>query len=118
MKLTEKDITGPVARRIREMLELSQAAFWNPIGVHQSTACKYEAQQAKIPRSVRILVVATYVAAMKIDTTTGDGVAALERLGTIQAKDRDMKKSAARAIRALDSAAAEIAGARETIQAI
>lgn len=118
MKLTEKDITGPVARGIREGLTLSQSAFWNPIGVHQSTGCKYEDQQAKIPKSVRILVVANYVAGVKIDTTTGEGVESLARLGTIQAKDRDLKKSAARAMRALDSAAAEIAGARETIQSI
>jgi len=118
MKITEKDITGPAAKQLRESLKLSQSAFWNPLGVHQSSACKYEAGQAKIPKAVRILVVATYVAGMQIDATSSDGVDALHRLGNIQSKDRDLKKSAARALRAIDAASAELAGARESIQSI
>lgn len=117
MKLTEKDITGPVAREIREKAGLTQSQFWKPIGVQQSVGCRYE-KDMPIPQSVRILIVANYVAGVKIDTATSEGVADLERLGNMQAKDRDLKKSAARAMRALDSAAAEIAGARETIQSI
>lgn len=118
MKYTEKDISGPVAKAMREAAGMTQNAFWKPIGVHQSVSSKYEAGITKIPRSVRILIVANYVAGMKIDTTTGDGVAALERLGTLQAKDGELKKSSARAMRALDHAAAQIAGAREDIQSI
>lgn len=117
MKITENTITGPIARDLREKAGMTQAQFWKPLGVQQSVGCRYESDMP-IPNAVRILLVATYVAGMSIDTTTDDGVAALERLGTLQAKDRDLKKSAARAIRALDSAAAEIAGARDTIQSI
>lgn len=116
--MIEKEINGESAKKIRELAGLSQRQFWDPIGVHQSVASKYEAGLSRIPKSVRILVVANYIANVKIDTTTTEGVAALERLGNIQAKDRDLKKSAARVMRALDSAAAEIAGARETIQSI
>ncbi len=117
MKITENTVTGPVARQLREKAGMTQAQFWKPLGVQQSVGCRYESDMP-IPKAVRILIVATYVAGLKIDTATTDGVAALESLGTIQAKDRDLKKSAARAMRALDSAAAEIAGARETIQSI
>lgn len=118
MKHTEKEITGPVAKALREAAKMTQGAFWNPIGVHQSVGSKYESAETKIPRSVRILIVANYVAGMKIDTATVASIEALERLGILQAKDRDMKTSTARVLRALDSAAKEIAGARETIQSI
>lgn len=118
MNFTEKEITGPVAKQIREALDMGQAAFWNPLGVPQSSASKYEAKQSKIPKAVRILLVANYIAKLKIAAGTPEELDALRKLGAIQSKDTDLKKSAARALRALDTASAELAGARETIQSI
>ena len=90
MKLTEKDITGQVAKELRERAGLSQAAFWNPVGVQQSVACRYE-QGGRVPKSVRILIVARYVSGVVIDAATPSGVADLARLGEIQSKAIDAK---------------------------
>ena len=38
--LTEDQITGPVARKMRKFMGLTQKAFWNPVGVQQSVACR------------------------------------------------------------------------------
>lgn len=83
MKLTEKQVTADVARAMRESLGLSQSAFWEPLGVLQSVGCKYE-QDVKIPRSVRILLVTTYGAGLKLDTATPEGVEAIEKLAALQ----------------------------------
>lgn len=93
MKLTEKDITGPVAKELRERAGLSQAAFWNPVGVQQSVACRYE-QGGRVPKAVRILIVARYVSGVVIDASTHTSVADLARLGEIQSKAIDAKSVA------------------------
>lgn len=85
MKLTEKDITGAVAKELREKAKLTQAAFWEPVGVQQSVGCRYE-QGGEIPKAARILIVARYVSGVVIDAATTDGVADLARLGEIQSK--------------------------------
>lgn len=110
MKLTQKDITGAVARELREQSGLSQAAFWKPLGVKQSVGCRYEAANT-IPQAVRILLVAHYVSGVKIDAATHEGVAELSRLGAIQSKQAHAKAltsgvrtDLARAIKSLKNA--------------
>ena len=85
MKLTEKEITGALARQLREEAGLTQTAFWEPLGVKQSVGCRYESD-IPIPQAVRILLVAHYVSGIKIDAGTHEGVAELTRLGAIQSK--------------------------------
>jgi transcriptional regulator with XRE-family HTH domain len=85
MTLTEKEITGALARQLREQAGLTQTAFWEPLGVKQSVGCRYEAD-IPIPQAVRILLVAHYVSGIKIDAGTREGVAELSRLGAIQSK--------------------------------
>lgn len=83
MKLTEKQVTAEAARSLRESLGLSQKAFWEPLGVLQSVGCTYESG-TKIPKSVRILLVARYVAGLNLDTSSVGGVEAIEALSTLQ----------------------------------
>lgn len=110
MKLTEKDITGATARKLREDAGLTQTAFWGPLGVKQFVGCRYE-QDVPIPQAVRILLVAHYVSGMKIDTATHEGVAELAKLGAIQSKHAHAKAltsgvrtDLARAIKSLKTA--------------
>lgn len=100
--LTEKDITPAVARNIRLKAGMSQSGFWTPLGVSQSVGCRYEDGQAKIPRSVRILIVATYVAGVKIDTATAGGVQELSKFGALQARNRVIERAAEKAAQALE----------------
>ena len=90
MNLTEKDISGPVARSLREASGLTQTAFWEPLGVKQSVGCRYEAD-VHIPKAVRILLVAHYVSGVRIDAATQEGVSELTRLGAIQSKHNRAK---------------------------
>lgn len=59
MKLTEKDINGPVAREMRKQRGMTQKEFWGPVGVQQSVAARYEAG-ATIPHAARLMIVAAY----------------------------------------------------------
>lgn len=93
MGLREQDLTGASVRLLREGLGLSQTAFWKAVGVSQSVGSRYEADMP-IPRAVRILIVATYVSGVKIDTTTLEGVAELTRLGSIQSNLEHAKETA------------------------
>lgn len=117
MQLTEKDITGPLVRTIRTGTGLSQKAFWGPLGVKQSVGCKYEAD-TPIPHSVRILIVATYIGGLKIDATSGEAVAGLTKLGSIQSSFQDAAIAAAVAREQLDLAAHNIQQARSTLAGI
>jgi len=83
---TEADITGAVAKRLREQAGLTQNRFWEPLGITQSGGCRYEAGQP-IPKPIRILVFANYVAALRIDPSTPEGAAALMRLARLQASE-------------------------------
>jgi predicted transcriptional regulator len=44
----------------RYSLGLSQRSFWEPVGVSQPVASRYEAGQTTIPRPVRLLLVLAY----------------------------------------------------------
>lgn len=117
MPLTEKDITGPRVRAMREAAGLSQTAFWAPLGVKQSVGCKYESD-TPIPHSVRILIVATYISGLKIDAKTGEGVAELKKLGSIQSAFQNASTTAAAVREQLEGAAHQIQKARSTLAKI
>lgn len=110
MNPTEKEMTGLAARQLREARGMTQSAFWGPVGVLQSVGARYEQGSAKIPRSVRILLVANYVAGLTVDATTEEAVAGLAKLAAIQASFKEVKSSAA-------SARADLAKASKSIQA-
>lgn len=114
MPLTEKDITGPVVRAMREELGLTQTAFWSQIGVKQSVGCKYEAE-TPIPQAARILIVANYVSGLKIDARTLDGVKELKALGKIQSSFQQAADAASEVRGTLDEAAKKISEARKTL---
>lgn len=83
---TESDVTGDVAKGLRKAAGLTQVAFWGSVGVTQTAGCKYEAGYA-VPRPVRILVFAAYVAGLRIDASTAEGAERLARLGRLQASE-------------------------------
>lgn len=117
MNLTQKDITGAVARRLREEAGLSQAAFWKPLGVKQSVGCRYEAANT-IPQAVRILLVAHYVSGVKIDAATHEGVAELARLGAIQSTHNQAKVIAGTVRTDLAKAIKSLEVARDALQTL
>jgi hypothetical protein len=83
---TESDISGVAAKALREQVGLTQRAFWEPLGITQSGGCRYEAGHP-VPRPIRILVFANYVAGLRIDASTAEGAANLMRLGRLQASE-------------------------------
>lgn len=117
MRHTENEITGAVARRLREEAGLTQTAFWEPLGVKQSVGCRYEAE-VPIPQAVRILLVARYVVGIQIDATTPEGLAELGRLADIQANDAQARATA-RAVRSdLTKAAKSLQTAANALESI
>lgn len=115
MQLTDLDITGAVARQLREAEGLTQAGFWEPLGVQQSVSSRYESGDNPIPHAVRILLVATYVCGLSLDTRTAESVTALTRLGEIQANAKVAKAAARQARRNLDDAGKNIGEAHAAL---
>lgn len=58
--MKEQEMTGPKARELRIERDMTQKEFWGPVGVQQSVAARYEAG-GRVPRSVRILILTTYL---------------------------------------------------------
>lgn len=95
--LTESDITSDVALRLRENAKESQTTFWARVGVTQSTGCRYEGG-ATIPKPVRMLLYAVYVAGVELDSSTPEGATKVKLLGILQtSEDAKAKSYAAKA---------------------
>ena len=117
MKITQDDITGPMARDLRKQRGMTQKQFWNPVGVQQSVGTRYE-QGAPMPEPVRILLASVYVGGLTIDARTADGMADLARLSSLQSNFKAASALARKATRDLDSAAKDIGEARAALQSI
>lgn len=116
--MTEHEITGAMARALRESTGLAQAAFWEPLGVSQSVGCRYEQQNVPIPRPVRILLVTHYVSGVKIDTASPEGVAELSRLGSIQSRGAQAKQIAGTVRTDIAKAIKRLEDARQALQTL
>lgn len=115
--ITESEITGALARKLREERGLTQSEFWRPLGVKQSVGCRYESD-IPIPQAVRILLVAHYVSGVKIDAATPEGVAELARLGSIQSKQSQAKAIAGTVRTDLAKAIKNLEVARDALQTL
>jgi DNA-binding transcriptional regulator YiaG len=47
-------------RKVRTKFNMNQAEFWNPVGVQQTTASRYESGERPIPKPVRLLLLIAY----------------------------------------------------------
>lgn len=83
---SEKDITGQVAKALREQAGMTQKSFWNSLGLTQSGGSRYE-QGHPLPRPIRILIYTMYVAGLRVDASSKDGVDRLSRLSQLQASE-------------------------------
>jgi len=90
---TEKEITGEVARALREQSGLTQKAFWTAMGITQSGGSRYEQVQF-IPRPVRILIYTMYVAGIRVDASSKAGTEHLVKLARLQASEASESKQA------------------------
>lgn len=102
MVLKEKDITADAVKKLRGDIGLTQSEFWGVVGVKQSAGCHYETKGTQIPKSVRMLIVARYVAGVEIDASTTHGVDALISLGLMQKKRTQAREEANIALRFLE----------------
>ena len=116
--ITEQQVTGAVARDLREKAGLPQRSFWEPLGVHQSRGCQYESGASSIPKPVRILLVARYVTGLHIDASTPDGVAKISRLSSIQANHAEAKASAKAMRSTFHQAAQRLQSIADALQSI
>lgn len=83
---TANDLDKDAVKRIRKQLGLTQPEFWVPLGVTQSAGCKYETGHP-MPKPILILVFLNYVAGLRTDAFTREGVASLMRLSRLQASE-------------------------------
>lgn len=83
---TEADIDGSVAKRLREQAGLTQAVFWNSVGLTQAGGCRYEGGN-KIPKPIRILLFTKYVAGVRLDAQTQEGAEDIRRLAKLQSSE-------------------------------
>lgn len=114
MTITEKDIDGAAAKELRERLGLTQAAFWEPVGVKQSVGCRHE-KGVPILQSVRILIVARYICGLHIDASSIDSIEDLKELAEVQKKTLQAK-SIARAIQSdIHKAVKSLSAAHDTL---
>lgn len=90
---TEQEIDAPTVKRLRTQAGLTQSAFWTPIGVTQAAGCRYEKGNT-MPKPIRILVYANYVAGLRLDASTKEGAERLMRLGLLQASDSAQEAAA------------------------
>lgn len=112
---TEKDITGSVAKAMREQLALSQSEFWGAVCVPISTGCAYETgKTAEIPKPVRRLLYLQYVAGLPTDSSASE-------LKTL-ARDIQTSRQASRAMRKvvshIDDAMVILGNAKESARAL
>lgn len=84
---TEADIDKASAKALRKANNEPQHVFWNRVGVSQATGYGYESGRAPIPKHIRLMLFSIYVAGLKLDATTEEGVAAMKRLATLQHSD-------------------------------
>lgn len=106
--LTEKHINCETVKALRKQMNLSQTAFWGPVGVLQSVGCRYELD-VKIPKSVRILLVARYVAGLNLDTETEQGVSEIAKLAELQTlRSEVLQKTLATAAEHINKAQASL----------
>lgn len=81
MEITnETQITGDVARAMRQRAGLSQHKFWDEVGITQSGGCRYETGRNEIPKAARIVFFLRYVAGIKFDVSTDAGAAEIMQL--------------------------------------
>jgi transcriptional regulator with XRE-family HTH domain len=83
---TEGDVTGELAKALRLQAGLSQAAFWEPLGITQSAGCRYESGQT-VPGPIRILLFVNHVVGLRLDASTQEGAERLRRLALLQASE-------------------------------
>lgn len=81
---TEQELDGPATKQLREAAGLTQRDFWTPFGVTQSGGSRYEQGQA-LPKPLRILIYANYIAGIRLDASSAAGAAELARLAKLQA---------------------------------
>lgn len=89
---TEQQITGAVAKALREQAGESQTTFWKSVGLTQSGGSRYEGGQT-IPKPIRMLVFIRYVAGLKINPSTPEGAKQILELANIKASELSADKA-------------------------
>lgn len=115
--MIESLVTNESARKLRHELGLTQKEFWGPVGVAQSVGARYE-DDVKIPRPVRILVVARYVAGLMISAETSEDIEELRLMSDVQRKLGTARSLARKVSKDLDGAARNIAAAKASLSGI
>lgn len=103
---TEADIDAKAVIHLRKSRGESQEVFWGRVGIKQSGGYAYEGRGTPIPKYVRILLFANYVAGLQIDASTPEGAEELKTLGALRHSHGAADKAAKvqEAARLLDAA--------------
>lgn len=108
---TEDDVKALSVRRLRESLELSQAKFWEMVGVSPLRGHRYEnGITHSIPRDVRRMVFLHYVIGIPTDASP-ESLRKLKLMAELSKPLEDVNAK-------LEAAAKAIASAKETLNAI
>lgn len=112
---TEKDITGPVSKAMRDQLKMSQLKFWGAVCVPLSTGCAYETgKTAEIPKPVRRLLYLQYVAGVPTDATASE----LKTLGKAIQTSRQAARAMRKVVSHIDDAVLALGSAKDAANAL
>lgn len=78
---TEADITAEALKELRKQSGEIQRSFWARVGVTQAGGSRYESGQIPLPKPLRLLVFANYVAGLDLDSSTEEGGAKVIAMG-------------------------------------
>lgn len=80
MEISRPDqITGPIARQMRENMGLTQKQFWGPFGINKSRASGYETEKHEIDEPIQLLVYLHHVCRFPVNRPHD----AMRRIGTV-----------------------------------
>lgn len=109
----DEQITGAVARQIRQDLGRSQVVFWGAVGIKRDTGNNYE-RRGRLPEPVRRLVFMKYIAGIPVDAAPDE----LVRVGRLAMSSRSAIESLAVAKEQARCSAEQLETAIKAIKAI
>ncbi|NTE96730.1 hypothetical protein [Agrobacterium tumefaciens] len=110
----ESEITGPVARQLREGVGLTVVKFWGDVCVTANRAWRYENGHSELPQPIRRLIYLHYVVGVPVDLHSKE-LAELAELAKFASPVRRTRRDIVTASGFIDQAAELLKQAKEVM---